>query len=1116
MKSFNVLDRHLNLKESYLLEASAGTGKTFSIENIYVRLLLEGHDPISLDQILVVTFTKAAATDLKERILKNIQKTLKNIQKGNLDSFPDFLKSFYETFENASYIAEERLKKALFTFDEAEILTIHGFCYKILASASLEADICFKGVSEESTISNNEILKVIRNYFRTGLKRDQFSTNQIKILLGRHQSNFETFENEVLNKLKSGNEFLSTDSFQDLFIQFKEKMKVFKWKMSEILSDYEVLSINYRKPSDKVETDQKIAFFASLFEKSEVQASDFDQLIKDGLLLLDVFDESQLKKKQQPIDPSKIYYPNLIKDLKSHLEPLLKQARSYEMILLRLLHGCQKLYMKYLIEEEKFSFDDLLKRTNEALKHEAFLKNVRSKYQTVIIDEFQDTDPLQWAIFKTLFYEHSNIYLVGDPKQSIYGFRHADIYTYVSAKDLIKEENQYSLDTNYRSHAPLVMALNALFKRAKDFIELPKLNKILPFKDVHYSENIEEHLFKDAHQSIHFMALDGDVLSQVETENDYYFPYILKQIYELRKEGFKLSDIAILVKNHKISQEIYKFFNDYGLKATLQKDFSLNESLILKRVIELLQAVISPRDESALKVALGGSLIGYTDLEIVSLDDPLNLEIVLEKFYALRRLLFRSGFVKFIEEFLKSVWKEKSVAETILSRKNGIQDFLDLEQLIELLADYESKNSSTPDGLILYLKSFESLDFDEDERLKKRNDISSDAIQIMTMHSSKGLEFKVVFAFGVIHKNPSPPLLVPLQKEEKTFLSPILDVQEALFQNHLKELDAEKLRLLYVTLTRAKYRLYIPATFYSKEKASKLGTRSCLDLFFKKLGIESKENFKEVLADLSLSSSISYQFIEKMEPFYFKNDEDLSLKMVPPKKIDLNFDQILMQSFTQLSKIKYRETLDQIQKPHDYDVEEKTVFNLPVGAKTGVLLHSLLESLPLEDMANIQNPSYFRSFVESYTLGTKYEDWSDVLCKILFHVVQTDFGTFQFKEIDPLKIYREKDFIFLQNETPHFMKGVIDFVFMHDHKYYFIDWKSHFLGDSLKDYEVQNLKKVMIEENYFLQAEIYREALFRFLKVTDERDFKDSFGGVYYVFLRGLDLTVKSSGIYKI
>jgi len=1133
MKSFNVLDRNLNVQESYLLEASAGTGKTFSIENIVCRLLVESDPPILIDQILVVTFTKAATSDLKTRIRQNIEKALNYLSgSGNEEQLPDYLQAIIEKDELFSSKAISHLKNALFGFDEAQIFTIHSFCSKMLTSHVLEGDLVLNSTSDEPTLVKQEVLKIIRNFFRTELTKNNFSAAQLRIVLKKHKSSIENVEKALIKWTTGGLEAISTPSFQDSFFKFKHVMSQFCFEKDKIIADFNLQISNYRKLKNHETGHEKIVFFASLFEKEELLEDDFDQLIQDGLYLLEALDPTLLKVKAKAIPKNEIHYPDFNTNLSKTLLPIVKEASAYENIFCRMVHLSRSMLHRYLKNEEKFRFDDLLKLMRQGLKNERFLFSVREKYRSCIIDEFQDTDHLQWEIFRIIFQGFCPFYLVGDPKQSIYSFRQADIYTYLKAAHSIPETQHLSLDTNYRSLPNLINSLNELFKfeTSPHFIQLPKLQKTLDFVQVKCPKNNPEINFPDALGSLHFFIAQDEQnktkLPLEELEDKFYFPFMAEQIIQLKQHGFKFSQMAILVKDHFQATRVLKYFNAQNIKISLQRLTSLVDSIVVQLLIELLLAVISPRDESALKTALGTVFIGFSNIQILSLKEELVLEDVLSKFYQFKKILYSFGFLKFLEAFLKSTWNGSSVVSRIMSYEDGHDLYDDLLQISDLIIEHQSETKSTPQGLIRFLKDFSMLNFDSDDKIKKLKDPNLDAIKTLTIHSSKGLEFDIVFAIGLINRSPTPDTFIPVQREDETVLEPLVDTTTVQYINLIEELDAEKSRQLYVAMTRAKYRVYVPCAFAIKNKEIELASASCMELFLANLKFFNNDESSTYERIQKLNSENVIKWINTLAPdlnitYSNLNEMNFSIDQLPdekkvfleePLKVNVQNSPCYTSSFTQLAKQTVTGKQNKV-TPHDFEIDQKTIHNLPSGAKTGILLHTILESLPLEEYEYIKKPSDLQRFVIPFLSGTKFESWALVFQEIIFNVLNCSLSSFKFKEIDRTKIYREKEFIFSNFNASGYIKGVIDLFFLHEGKYYFIDWKSNWLGATNDDYIENALVESMKGHDYYLQADIYSQAIKRFLNIVDARNFEDCFGGIFYIFLRGLDLNNDQSGI---
>lgn len=210
--------------------------------------------------------------------------------------------------------------------------------------------------------------------------------------------------------------------------------------------------------------------------------------------------------------------------------------------------------------------------------------------------------------------------------------------------------------------------------------------------------------------------------------------------------------------------------------------------------------------------------------------------------------------------------------------------------------------------------------------------------------------------------------------------------------------------------------------------------------------------------------------------------------------------------------------------PHDYNHPAKTVHTLPANADTGVLVHALLEKVNYPDFRNLPHESQALSLIQPMIQKTEYSEWGDVLASLIWRAlkVKLEPESFCLADLEPDQLYREMPFLFAFDkelaiegvESSHgLIKGVIDLVFTHQGRYYIVDWKTNWLGDELESYREEKLHRAMSEHAYFLQAKIYQEALKRYLNVMERRPFEECFGGVYYLFLRGLSLD-SPTGVY--
>lgn len=851
MTSFNILDPTTSIDQNLILEASAGCGKTFTIEHLTARLVSQG---IKLEEVVIVTFTKKGASDLKERILANLKK---EIEKGSLS-------------------------KKLVDFDAATITTLHGFALKIVQEDPLGAGHLFQNL-----LTDEQSSEFIYDFLRS--LTDIMSVDEAALLL----------KSEKISHLK-------------------EKLKK-----------------------------------GQLTNFPEVQAS-FTS-----------------------------YYSQVKKD------------------------------------HNYFDYDDLLIALSHMIEKPLILKRLRQRFKIAIIDEFQDTDNLQWHIFSKLFlHEEGRLYLVGDPKQSIYSFRNADIYTYLEAQKTLGKESERSLFINYRSDPGLIKELNQLFRLPQEasFLPLPKLSAFLPVPEVLApSDKIDSPPLGKWNKLQFFSSKKG---------LPHFLNFIAARLQEFKKLGVPYESMAILVDTNKLGYEVHDYLKEHKIPSMLLRDQERDESEIKRALFQVKEACLNPQNDSKLISALVTPFFSFSVDDLKQLDDLVFKELVVWKFLQLQESLEKSSAC-FIGQLFEMTISQHSVKENLLRQPEG-------ECWIEELNHDESEESITEPGLAI-----------------------KGAVQILTLHVSKGLEFEVVFALGL-----------SLFRQKKD-------------QENLDEILAEKLRLFYVAVTRAKRALFIPLNFAKRKSNYEL---PLTELFFSKA---TSEFSQEALSQLGLS------IVETMGQEVIEEESVVRQDLVKPPEFVAEIPTLSMLSFTQLkSKIPYT------QAAIDYDPTE-----LPPGADTGVMVHHLLEKIPLSLAKIAETPSDYATFVlQSLSLLgpgaiSQWEMWLEKICEILFEVFNTPLfdQNFCLKEVEEENSFREVEF--LHKNPSGYMKGVIDWIFEFDKKIYIVDWKTNWLGD----YSDETLKKVMHDEDYNLQAMIYQEAALRYLKRFSTYKIE----GVYFFFVRG-------------
>lgn len=1073
MSTFNCLSQSTNIFGKHFLQASAGTGKTFAIEHLYVRLLIEDDNPLTVEQILTVTFTKAATRELKARIRTNIENVLNILKKDDISNIPamyDYLKPVFLKKEKAVKILRENLSM----FDRAEIFTIHGFCFRMLSLYAFDSKTLFNA----EKIRQKEIIKsIVMDYFRYSIE-ESYGSAQVAVILKKYRDPNALIKKFCNFSLKNKNKF---PTYNDYWIQFNEalsKCDDYDISLETLLSDYDALESSYKKEKkeERYLYENQFSLLLKILKQKNASFFEFDQILKTGLSFFEFISDANRKKKKTELTISSFHFLEFVKN---NLYPIVLQALDEDRIFYNLSIDIQERVKKVLKEDDIFLPDDILIKMKEALSYEAFKQKASQKYQAVIIDEFQDTDAIQWDIFQTLFINNNlkAFYLVGDPKQAIYSFRNADLYTYLSASNHF--ETISFLDVNFRSSPKLLEGLNYIFSKefSGEWLKLPKLQKSLPYLKIKAGRD-DSFDFKDSNLPLHFfvgMETEEIKFRAYQLEEELFFPFMAKEIIHLINNSHILpSDIAILVKDRYQAKRLKQFLQNCGIESFSRSHVSLADTLAAKSLKEFMQAVINHKDLNFIKIALGGPFIGLTDKEINEND----LQEAFVIFGKLNEVFQKKGLACFFAEFYKAEFS-CSVYDTMI-RRDDLSFYLNALQLIDLLIEQETEKRFSSESLICFFDNLSLIDVEDDERINVKPPLENQAIQIMTIHMSKGLEFEVVFAFGLVSR---------MQGEE------ILDLN---FIADYEEMKAEKLRSLYVAMTRAKKRLYIPIAILK----SNTNQPSPIDLFFSEKYVDDKILFR--LNMLKEKNLATYEILNKQDPLIFKRKLlDFSFKpsLIPPASFKKNF----IYSFSFLSQNKNEETLISSQKEEIFFSSKR----MPPGPDMGILVHRIFEKIFMKNNENFSD-SFIQKIILEETKLYSFEP-SDIflLVQKTLSIPLFDKG-FSLKDIKSENIHVETEFLFSWHAD--YMKGFMDLAFLHDGKYYLLDWKTNFLGDEISCYEKNCLEKEMEKHDYFLQAAIYTEALFRYLKIIDPRPFEEIFGGIFYFFLRGMESN--SRGIY--
>jgi exodeoxyribonuclease V beta subunit len=1092
MREFDVTDKAL-LTGANLIEASAGTGKTFSIAVLVVRLIIEKSIPVT--KMLLVTFTDTAATELKERSLKFIRDAINEFDsKGSSGNkvLAHCVEKFKQERVNEIDDAIERLYSALLEIDQAKMCTIHSFCQQTLNEFAFETNQSFgkvllKDISQLSNKYCNAYRREVLNAMEyelfeiSGLKEEKVLTELIKNAI-----NDKTLYGPKI-EISSYDEYLKIDR-----------------EMSDYLNVMKPLMINKVEQYDKKNYKRKLA----------LEKIDDTQSLRENLLGKPTYDFN-------------IIFATEIEHLKD-LECQFSGFKNY--LQQQAIDWILSKIKTELLEKNEFTFDDLINQLYAVRLSAALQKQLRAKYDVVFLDEFQDTDQKQYDIFREVFQNDAEkiIFYIGDPKQSIYGFRKADLNTYFNARNSIHETRRFEMKVNYRSSQNYISALNTFYKPIANFdtfhTSTQELSSQIEYTQVSANNKAE---------GIKFDLKELPALTIIEKGNTKStFQNTIKLLLDskttLNNEKIKPSNICVLTRSNKECKEIKRYLNELNVPSVISDDSRVIKATEAKDLSYILGAFLNSK-KSAIQKALLTNIVGLKANELHTVD----MDRCVELFSNYYKIWIKNGIYVAVNKFLEDfnvINKHNQIALT------GQRILSNVRQLLEILQEKETHDSLTPNECYLFLKSgHKSEDESEINAFVQRIESDEDAAKIVTIHKSKGLEYDIVIAPFLdmnvkFHHYIKYYNLNMINGDRRAYV--FTDYTTLSKNESLKELfdlqnRQENARLLYVALTRAKY-----GSFILSENIENI-----LAPFIEELR-------KVCPSQISITSSEKYEYW---------NDCSVSIPLdTIPNHINRSIPKLTFPD-ANYNKMSYSflashpaKTVKVVTAEYGQSSYDEFIFNqLQKGANIGNMLHDIFEFIDYTDASTWEQTilNSVRNYQPNYLENTTY---IDNLNKLIHHVMQAPI-TFSEKEVFQLKSIERKyrrnefefnftipsdfkmmdlEFIFDKNdlieiatkrmgEVQGMMNGFIDLFFKHNDKYYILDWKSNFLGDAIEHYHPNILNDAMNESNYHLQYCIYTVAIKRYLesKIGNDFDYDKHFGGVIYLFLRGVR-KVGSTGIY--
>ena len=1129
-----------------LLEASAGTGKTYNLVGILLRLLLEKQVE-RLDQVLVVTFTIAATDELKNRLRRALVRGAAACEGRVTDD------EFHSGLARHGAAGAAILRNALDSFDEVAISTIHGFCKRLLDDSAFESREPFEldfAVDEVPLWQRaaEDALRAIRSHdgaiLGTLLCAAELTPKALVQrfrMWQRHPDvHVEPAEPRVAERIE-GLRIAAVTAATQFDTTVRERLLSFRWN----------------KGGNPFEPEPERALY-------RLQAT-LRTAPADATGLLHQLSRTSLTDRVNKTTKPRFDHPFFVAcdGVTTAWDSATSHLRS------ELLRTMRNRLQRNKAVDRVLSFPDLLERTHAAVhdprRAELLLPALRERFRVALIDEFQDTDSLQYGIFATCF-ANRPLFLVGDPKQSIYSFRGADLRTYAAARD--DAIDRPTLDVNFRSSDALVRAVTHLFGGRDSFVDpelqLSAVRASAPPKALGIGGDPGPAL------RWHFVPPNTDEASGLwppDTAEPRIVADVTAEIARLLTGGFTLDgralrprDIAVLTRTNRQATLVQDRLRDAGIVSAIGKAGDVFETDELGEVERVLLAVLQPNDLQRARSAMATRLWGVDAERLLQLEaDDAAFDAELLNLERWRHTWFRRGFVVMKEQLLA----EADVEARFLATSGGERRLTNFQQIFEMLHEAEHEHHLAPDALLQWLRHEkrhkDEIDY---QRRELRLESDEDAVQILTVHGSKGLQYEIVFcpfAWGA-RAQPKAPAVVSREDggRELTFDAKSSDAA-------MRAVDAERLaedvRLCYVALTRAKRRCYLHwgaiGTKYSG------CWRSALGWLLHGKGIERKPGWEAAWATACRENLPS--FGDRLQRLVAASGGTMSYDEVPlqpvaapvpslplsalrsPRRAARKPVPLALHSFTSIvANATASEPAPEVRDPATpapTAAAAHGIFAFQRGAVAGQCLHAILEHADLDALdadataelvaGTLQQFGLFDAGVHDGPLDPVADVLGNLralararvdadgptiaeLCRTRriaewpFTMPLPDADTaalaalFRDHGSDATRAYAPR-IERLPHRTLHgFLGGFADLVAEHGGRHWIVDWKSNHLGDAAGDYGPAALQAAMFEHDYVLQYHLYLVALHRHL-AQRLRDYSPErhLGGACYPFLRG-------------
>ncbi|MBP2014730.1 UvrD-helicase domain-containing protein [Anaerococcus degeneri] len=1084
-----IYERNKNI----IVSAAAGSGKTMVLVNRVISMMVE--EGIDIDKMIIVTFTNKSAQDMKDKIREALEKRA-------------------DDFDLAFIKRQFKLLKL------AQIKTLHSFCsdmlrenfyylenlspnFKVMPDSTGKiymADAIDEVFDKEYEKMDDDFVYFLQNF--SG-ERSDYNAKQIILLTYQKivgmidgmawlevakdkGENLEYFKDFIKNKFD-----LILKTIENLGARLNPDLSASAVNL--IASDYEMLAFI------RNQIDNWDDFPKALASKKYVT---FAKKIKTEIGDDDLVNE---------INAARDSYKAAVKDLEAMITNTDSMALDFinakEEVLFREIYKLTKDFKETFDSKKRakdyLDFNDLEHEFIRLLDNETAREKLKTKYKYIFFDEYQDSNEIQNYIVDKLKSER-NLFFVGDVKQSIYGFRRARPDLFIEKLDSYEKNEdsmRINLNENFRTDRLILDFNNYIFDRlmTKDMADID---------------------YKKGGHRLNYGKEEKDLLDSARVGMKVLGPDVKEEIYltslikDLIAEGYEYRDIAILLRNGTESykyEEAFKkadipYFNDISKVSTQASEVGFfinllkyltnpNDDLVL---LAILRSVIFDIDENDLaKIKLASdSYKFYEAFNAYDKDDEVGEKI--KSFKALIEDLKDKLVILNLYDFANYLFEKSGLYDFLLARDLACDRINNIESVIELMADYDAANDN---GLYGFVSFFNNLESTRSDSISPTRDLSEgeDLVRIMTVHKSKGLEFKIVILAGADKgfNNKTNPIIfdekigigINVADYDKKIKIPSIN-RKLIIEKSREDDKKEEMRILYVALTRAEERLYITGNFAKTDKAmdkvykneSYLSLNSHLEWLLTALSFDgiTSEFFTGTQKESAFDKRISFDFIEEVADLKANRDENLfdllnekaDKELFSKIKDYLEFayagkDDIgksLKKSVTELAKDFNKEnegyeSFDaegfsrniSFKKP-SFMEEEKTYS----PTEKGSLIHKVFQKLPMKAYTEKDLEDELDKLIEKKIFDENIKEIIDLDKLMSFY--QSDL----IRKLIAENIPKRSEESFLMAYDGYYVNGQIDLIFEGEDEIILIDFKT----DTIKR-----------EEAYKPQLAIYKEAI---------------------------------------